>query len=72
MQLQVHLEDRQVETETQGLHLASDRLLQQEAVAVDKARQVVTVALAVEVVVQTLLVQEIHLLCHLRKEITVA
>jgi hypothetical protein len=71
MQLQVHLEDRQVETETPVLLLASDQLLQQVAAEVDKARQVVTVALAVEVVVQTPLVQEIHLLCHLRKEITV-
>jgi hypothetical protein len=71
MQLQVHLEDRQVETETPVLLLASDQLLQQVAAEVDKARQVVTVALAVEVVVQTPLVQEIRLLFHLRKEITV-
>jgi hypothetical protein len=71
MQPQVHLEDRQVETETPVLLLASDQLLQQVAAEVDKARQVVTVALAVEVVVQTPLVQEIHLLFHLRKEIMV-
>ncbi len=70
MRLQVHQEDHQAETETRGLHLALDQLPQQVAVEVDKAPPVATEALAVEVVVQTLLVQEIHLLFRLRKEIT--